>query len=175
MDPVMLAAGAAAAAQFVETAYRDHASTTFASAMRTTRDPEAAADVTQEAFMRLLSEARMGRRPDNTGAWLCRAASNVAISRARRTTVARRLAPRLVDHSTPEQPEMVVLEHERDTELHRVLAGLRPPERRALVLAAHGMSGTEIALQIGKTHGATRALMCRARASLRASGSIWAA
>lgn len=162
-------ASCAAAAQFVDLAYREHASSTYASAMRTTRDPDAAADVTQEAFMRLLTEARKGRRPDNTAAWLCRAATNVAISRARRTVVARRLAPRLLDRSTPDQPETLVLEYERGSELARVLGGLRPLERRALILAAQGMPGSEIAQNLGRSHGATRAMMCRARGRLRVS------
>lgn len=169
LGPGVFAAGGATAAQFVEVAYRQHAQTTYASAMRTTRDPDAAADVSQEAFMRLLSEARQGRRPDNTAAWLSRAATNVAISRARRTIVARRLAPLLLDRSSPDQPDMVALKRERDGELHRVLAALRPSERRALILAAQGMSGPEIALDLGRSHGATRALICRARSRLRSS------
>lgn len=172
MNPAVVETGAASAAQFADAAYRQHFGTTYAAAMRMTRDSEAAADMAQEAYLRLLAEARQGRRPDNTAAWLCRAATNVAISRGRRTTVARRLAPRLIDRSTPDEPEAMALEREQATELHRILAALRPAERRALVLASQGMSGAEIAKRIGRTHGATRALMCRARAMLRNTAEV---
>ncbi|MES2208755.1 MAG: sigma-70 family RNA polymerase sigma factor [Chloroflexota bacterium] len=168
----LLAAGAAAPAGFLDAAYRQYFSSTYAAAMRTTRDPDAAADVTQEAFMRLLSEAHQGRRPDNTAAWLSRSATNVAISRARRTTVARRYAPLLLDRSTPPLPEAIALCRERDIEVRKALAILRPAERRALMLAAQGISGSEIARDLGRSHGATRALICRARTRLRESGTL---
>ena len=168
-EPGALSELTASAAEFVDLAYRLHLDTTYASAMRTTRDPDAAADVTQEAFIRLLTEARRGRRPDNPAAWLCRAATNVAISGIRRTTVARRLAPKLLDRSTPAQPEAIAIAHEREAELGGALATLRPAERRALILASEGSTGLEIARVLGRTHGATRALICRARATVRNS------
>jgi len=45
----------------------------------------------------------------------------------------------------------------------------------ALILAAHGVTGPEIARHLGRTHGATRALMCRARTRLRASVAVGSA
>lgn len=155
------------AAVFVDAAYRQHFGTTYASAMRTMRNPDAAADVTQEAFMRLLTEARHGRRPDNAAAWLSRTATNGAISRIRRASVAQRLAPCLIDRSTPAQPEAIVVERELGSDLRVALATLRPAERRALILAAQGSNGIDIARDLGRSHGATRALICRARAALR--------
>jgi RNA polymerase sigma-70 factor (ECF subfamily) len=144
---------------------------TYAVAMRSTRDPEAAEDVTQEAFIRLLTEARAGRIPDNVGGWLYRAVSNLIISRARRAEVARRLAPRLADVATPEQPDAVAVRREGQAELRKALASLSADERTALLLAASGASGVEIAAQLGRSHGATRALMCRARTRLRERAS----
>lgn len=155
------------AAFFVDAAYRQHFGTTYASAMRVMRNPDAAADVTQEAFIRLLTEARDGRRPDNAAAWLSRTATNVAISRIRRASVAQRLAPRLIDRSTPAQPEAIAVQRELGSDLLEALATLRPTERRALLLAAQGSNGTEIARDLGRSHGATRTLICRARAALR--------
>ena len=140
---------------------------TYAVAMRATRDPELAEDVTQEAFVKLLTEARAGRYPDNTGAWLYRAVSNLVISRARRAEVARRYAPRLADVGAPDQPDVVALRREGHDELRRALAALSMDERTALMLAASGATGMEIAARLGRSHGATRALMCRARSRLR--------
>ena len=56
---------------------------------------------------------------------------------------------------------------ERDAELHHALAGLSPDARAALLLAAEGFAGQEIAASIGRTEAATRTLMCRSRAQLR--------
>jgi len=154
--------------EFVTAAHREHAAMIYAIAMRGTRDPELAEDVAQEAFIKLLAEARAGRYPDNIGGWLYRAVSNLIISRARRAEVARRFAPRLADLGGPDQPDVVALRRERHAEACRALAALSPDERTALLLAAGGASGVEIATRVGRTHGATRAMICRARARLRA-------
>ncbi|MBI3746101.1 MAG: sigma-70 family RNA polymerase sigma factor [Chloroflexi bacterium] len=153
-------------------AHRDHAPSIYGAALRATRNPEQAEDVTQEAFIRLLTEARAGRYPDTVRAWLYRAVSNLVISRARRAQVARRMAPRLVDLGTPDQPDAVALRREGQAELRLALTGLSSVERTALLLAASGASGVEVAAHIGRSHAATRALMCRARARLREPGAL---
>jgi RNA polymerase sigma-70 factor (ECF subfamily) len=160
-------ASAASPDELVIEAHRTHAAMTYAVALRATRDPEAAEDVTQEAFIRLLAEVRAGRAPENVGGWLYRAVSNLVISRARRAAVARRLAPRLAEVAGPDQPDAVALRRESQAELRRALASLSKDERTALLLAASGASGVEIAARLGRSHGATRALMCRARTRLR--------
>jgi DNA-directed RNA polymerase specialized sigma24 family protein len=48
-----------------------------------------------------------------------------------------------------------------------VLAGLSASDRNALVLAAQGYHGPEIAASLGRTSGATRTLLCRARSKVR--------
>lgn len=154
--------------EYVTDAHRVHAAMAYAVALRATRDPELAEDVTQEAFVKLLTEARVGRYPDSAGAWLHRAVTNFVISRARRAAVARRLAPRLATVSAPDEPDLVALRNEGHVELRRALATLSKTERAALLLAASGASGIEIAAHLGMSHGATRALICRARARLRA-------
>ena len=47
------------------------------------------------------------------------------------------------------------------------LARLAPDARVALVMAAHGFSGREIATSLGRTETATRTLMFRAREQMR--------
>lgn len=152
---------------YVTNAHRLHAAMAYAVALRATRDPELAEDVTQEAFVKLLTEARAGRYPDRAGAWLYRAVTNLVISRARRAAVARRLAPRLVNVGAPDEPDLVAVRNEVQHELRLALATLSTAERAALLMAANGASGIEIAAQLGMSHGATRALICRARARLR--------
>jgi len=132
------------------------------------RDPEAAADVTQEAFVRLLREAQAGRTPDNVRAWLYRVCSNLVINRARHARVAdafRRAWSGGED--VEDSPEWAALRSERTAELRSELGRLSNDARIGLLLAANGFSGKEIAEQIGRTELATRTLLCRARIQLR--------
>ena len=132
-----------------------------------TRDPEVAEDVLQETFIRLIREARAGRMPDNVRAWLYRVAANLAISRGRRVATWLRILPRLLDRDEPPRPEAEFLHHERDAELHVALGRLRPDGRAALLLAAEGFNGHEIATLIGRSEPATRTLLYRSRIELR--------
>lgn len=147
--------------------YEAHRSELFAFLLRMTRDREAAEDLLQEAFIRLIREARAGRLPDAVRPWLYRVASNAAISRVRHGAVWTRLLPRLIDRREPVRPESELLRAERETELHTALAELPPDGRAALLLAAQGFDGREIAASIGRTEGATRTLLCRSRVRLR--------
>ena len=51
--------------------------------------------------------------------------------------------------------------------VRRTLDAMSPDSRTALLLAANGFSGREIAHALGRTELATRALLCRARTHLR--------
>jgi RNA polymerase sigma-70 factor (ECF subfamily) len=147
--------------------YEEHRSEVLGFLVRMTRDRETAEDVLQDAFIRLVTEARAGRMPDNVRGWLYRVASNAAISRSRRRLSFNRLLPRLLERGEPEPPEGGYLRSERDAELHTALASIEPDARAALLLAAQGFSGHEIAASIGRSEGATRTLMCRSRVQLR--------
>lgn len=147
--------------------YEAHRAELFAYLVRMTRDRESAEDILQEAFIRLIKEARAGRMPDSVRPWLYRVATNEVISRARRGARWTRLLPRLVDRHEPMPPESAALRTEREAELHTALAGLAPDARAALLLAAQGFNGHEIAASIGRTEGATRTLLCRSRVALR--------
>jgi RNA polymerase sigma-70 factor (ECF subfamily) len=162
-------------AAYMEAVFDEHEGRIHGLALAATRDPDAAADITQDAFIRLLREIQAGRHPDNPGAWLYRTASNLIISRARRSAVARRFAPRLVHGGDRQGPEVIALEHERSQVMRDMLATLEPAERTALLLAAQGVSGEEIAAHIGRSHGATRTLLSRARQRLRRRMDEWEA
>ena len=53
--------------------------------------------------------------------------------------------------------------------LDSALARLSLADRTALVLAAHGATGEEIARRLGRSHAATRTLLSRARQRIRAT------
>src|SRR5512134_576333 len=76
-----------AARSFVASAYDQFQRDVHSFATHATRDADAAA-VTQEAFIRLLTEAERHGPPVHLKAWLLRVAANLAISRGRRISVA---------------------------------------------------------------------------------------
>jgi RNA polymerase sigma-70 factor (ECF subfamily) len=133
-----------------------------------TRDPDEAADLVQEVALRLLIEARSGRMPDRPAAWAITVGRNIAISRARRRQTAERLLDRLPRPTPMPSPELSALDHERDAALASALHDASPIDRRAVLLAANGYRGREIATDLGRTELATRTLLCRARGRLRA-------
>jgi RNA polymerase sigma factor (sigma-70 family) len=161
--------GTTALEAFITAAYETHAAAIYGLALRSTRDAELAADVTQEAFLRLLTEGQRGRLPDNVGGWLYRTSANLIVSGARRRSVAHRLAPRLVARDEPDGPEAIALGQEQHRELDAALADLSVDDRLALVLSAQGASGEEIAAHLGRSHAATRTHLTRARTRLRAA------
>jgi RNA polymerase sigma-70 factor, ECF subfamily len=148
-------------------AYAEHHEDLFGFLMSATRDRELAEDLLQEAFLRLLRELQAGRTPENNRAWLFRVASNLVVSKARRREVAGRWLAHLVQRDSGEAADAEMLREERRGDLERLLAQLSPDARVALLLAAHGFSGAEVAATIGRTGGATRTLLCRARLQLR--------
>ncbi len=159
--------GAAGVAAFITTAYEAHSSAIHGMALGSTRDPELAADVTQEAVLRLLAEARRGRLPDNVGGWLYRTTANLIVSRARRAAVARRFMPHLLRRDSPLEPDAATLGRERRGQLDAALASLSATDRIVLLMAAQGATGEEIARHLGRSRGATRVVLLRARKKLR--------
>ena len=142
----------------------------FGFLLHSTRDPGAAEDLLQDAFVRLTTEVRAGRTPDNVRAWMFRVASNLAISRGRRASTALRWLARYgaaEGRSTASSPESGALEHERNSAMERALGRLPADARVALLMSGSGFSGRDIAQAIGRSDIATRTLMSRARATVR--------
>jgi RNA polymerase sigma factor (sigma-70 family) len=139
----------------------------FSFALRASRNEETAEDLVHEAFVRLIVEIEADRLPGNVRAWLYRVVANLLISRARQATVAQRQLGAMVDRGEVTGPESAYLEQERDADLDLALGELGDDARTALLMAAGGFNGMEIAEAIGRTGSATRTLMCRSRLQLR--------
>lgn len=152
-------------------AYERHAAELHAFVLRIVRDPDVAADLVADAFTKLLREEQANRPPLLPRPWLYRVAANLATSRGRRMQSAIRASSKLqwqarTEHGPSAEQELIG--RERDAALHRALAQVSLEERTALLLAAAGHDGATVASLIGKSHGATRTLLCRARRRLRA-------
>ena len=99
---IALATAADVRADYVMAAYDEHQRRLTSFAYALTRDADAADDLVQEAFLRLIKQHAAGNPPDNVLAWLYRVCSNLATSRGRRGVVARRF----VQHAPPPADEV---------------------------------------------------------------------
>ena len=154
-------------ADHVAAIYDSHHVELFTFAVRACRDRDAAEDLVHEAFVRLMVEFEAGRPPVHARAWLYRVVANLVVSRSRHATVAGRHNDDLVTGAEDAGPELAYLEHERHAHLDVALGELEEDARTALLMAANGFNGMEIAEAIGRSGNATRTLMCRTRLHLR--------
>lgn len=104
--------------------------------LRMTRDPQEAADLTQEAFIRAWRSLPGFRAEAKFSTWLYRIAYNVCLSR-RVITKAPFAAPDAAD-CVPiperEEPPAVLLRHERHAQIRAAIQRLSPPYRVVLDL-----------------------------------------
>jgi RNA polymerase sigma-70 factor (ECF subfamily) len=147
--------------------YDAHHRDLLAFARALVRDPEAAEDLVADAFLRLINEVRAGRAPSEPRGWLYRVVANLVVSRGRRLRTAQRFLSRLIDRREQESPEQSLARSEIRGDLLDALATLPRDGRIALVMAARGSSGQEIAAALGKSETATRTALYRARIRLR--------
>ncbi len=152
----------------VRGAYEAHAADLRRYASARLRDSCAAEDLVQEAFLRLAVESRANRYPAQPRAWLYRVILNLIISGARHTAVVRgQPVPSPADHVTIESPECHILAAEGRRVLDAVIGVVAPAGRTSLLLSSEGYSSREIAAVLGRSEGATRTLLCRARKDAR--------
>jgi RNA polymerase sigma-70 factor (ECF subfamily) len=157
----------------VAAAFEAHQRELFSFLARGARDDAEAEDLLQETFLRLAREVQAGREPEQVRAWLYRVGANLLTSRFRRRSVARRFLERFGgserDEGHVQALEAAYLDTERYREMEQALGVLSTEARAALLLAAQGFTGREIAGHLGKSEVATRALLCRARLRVRAA------
>ena len=131
------------------------------------RDPTTVEDIVAETFLRLTREVAAGRTPEQPRAWMHRVAANLVVNGGRHRNVVTRVLGRLVERGTDEPADAPLLRAESRQELVDILQSLPVDARTALMLAAHGFTGREIATTLGRSELATRSLMSRARMRLR--------
>ncbi len=154
--------------RYMTSVYEAHHAAIVRRLTAVTRNPDDAEDLAHEAYLRLAQEIAAGRCPDDAAAWLHRVGWNLAMSRGRHRTVVDRKLGELPRPSAPTTPDRTAIGRETHAAIESVLADLPGTQRRAVILAAQGYHGDEVARSIGRTVGATRTLLCRARSRLRA-------
>lgn len=140
---------------------------------RLTGDGDAADDVAQEAFVRLLREGPSG--PKAPRPWLFRVATNLVRDRARKTERRGRLLNAHYHHGVAlDGPDVELERRESVAAVRHVLDTLKPRDRQILLMREEGFAYREIADVIGVDHRSVAMLMTRAlrrfRAAFAASG-----
>ncbi len=152
--------------------YRTHLAAVTLVVRNTLSDPDARADVVQEAFAKAFERLPSLREADRFRPWLLSIARHVAIDQRRRkrqmVTVADDKAWAEIADGRPGPQEAADVR-----ELAGVVAGciasLRPRDARAILLATHfECTPAEVAASLGVTTGAAKVAVHRARKRLRA-------
>lgn len=153
---------------FVEELFAQHNGEIYAYLVRMLRDPELAADLTQDAFLRAYRACDSLEDPAHARAWLYQIAHRVALDELRRRRIVRFLPLVGDSHGTAPSAEHEVMELRLSADLQRALERIPDRQRSALLLAElHDLTGLELAAALGVSHVAARALLTRARESLR--------
>jgi RNA polymerase sigma-70 factor (ECF subfamily) len=156
------------AATFVEDLFARHHGEIYAYLVRMLRDEELAADLAQDAFLKAYRAYDQLGPPDSPRAWLYRIAHRVALDELRRRRIIRFLPWTGESSGAAPSAERVAMDVRLSGPLAQALARIPERQRSALLLAElHDLTGLELAAALGVSHVAARALLTRARESLR--------
>jgi RNA polymerase sigma-70 factor (ECF subfamily) len=157
-----------AARAFVEVLFARHHAEIYAYLVRMLRDPELAADLAQDAFVRAYRAHASLDDPTRARAWLYQIANRVALDEIRRRKIVRFIPWSGESRGAAPSAERLAMDSHFSAELERALARIPERQRSALLLAeVHDLTGVELAAALGTSHVAARALLTRARESLR--------
>lgn len=156
-----------------EEVYRRYGDMVFNLCYRLSGDPDQAADLTQEAFLRIFRHVGRFRGGSSLKTWVYRVALNHCRSRLGRRQLAVRplaedgeLGPEAVDPRRG--PEERAIARDEGRRLTRALAQVPVPFREAVVLFdLQGLSYEEIARVLGVRLGTVRSRLARGRERLR--------
>lgn len=144
--------------------YREHGERLFRYLIRLSGDPELAADVLQDTFVRLVE--RPPRRPDHLKAWLFQVATNrlrdLRRKSARRSNLLHEGVVRGALADPPPRPDRAVERAESQRIVRRALDALSERDQAILLMREEGFAHREIAEAVGTTTGSVGTLIARA-------------
>jgi RNA polymerase sigma factor (sigma-70 family) len=156
--------------------YERYAEPIYDFAARFLGDREAAADVTQETFLKTLTALRTAPPPRALRAWLFTVARNAAIDHLRRQRPAAVDPMGNRDHPLSPPPDLHLdPQHAAEQAELRALVwdaarGLNPADRTLLDLSLrHGLSASELAEALGASRGSIHTRLSRLRRALEES------
>lgn len=156
------------AGAFVEGLFARHHGEIYAYLVRMVRDAELAADLTQDAFVKAYRAYRSLEKDENARAWLYQIAHRVALDELRRRRIIRMIPWTGESRGAAPSAERLAMDVRLSGPLERAMARIPERQRAALLLAeVHDLTGLELAAAMGVSHVAARAILTRARESLR--------
>lgn len=172
-DADLIAAHVAGDPAAFETLFRRHADRLWAVALRTTSDPEEAADGLQDAMISAFRSAGSYRGEAAVTTWLHRVVVNACLDRLRRRKTRRTVPLPGSDsdesHDTLADSHDAIGELELSMELSRALASLPDSQRLPIVLVdVEGYRVDEAAELLGIPPGTVKSRCSRGRAKLAA-------
>jgi RNA polymerase sigma-70 factor, ECF subfamily len=158
----------AAARAAIEQLYAAHHAEIYSYLSRMVRDDELAADLTQETFIKAYRAHDSLLDPSRARGWLYQIAGRTALDELRRRKIVRFVPWAGESSGRADSAEELALQGRLSGDMEKALARVPPRQREALLLAEiHELSGLELAEALGVSHVAARALLTRARESLR--------
>lgn len=147
----------------------------YAVALRSSGNPEDAADIVQEVFLRAWRSIESFRGDSGFSTWLFRITMNLCVDHARHKHAQPQTQPIVTDDETERplpDPALTPEEHLDNRELGRELAAaleeISEEHRRIVLLRdVSGMSYTEIAEVLEISEGTVKSRLSRARIALR--------
>ncbi len=151
---------------FAELVHR-HRDRLWAVALRTTRDPEEAADALQDALVSAHRGAARFRAEAQVSTWLHRIVVNACLDLLRRRAGRETVPLPEEDWQTPADPRDRIAEGETRMLVHEALLRI-PPDQRAAVVAVdvEGFSVADAAAALGVAEGTIKSRCSRGRAKL---------
>ena len=152
----------------IEVLFSLHHAEIYAYLARMVREPELAADLAQDTFVKAYRAYDSLEDRDHARAWLYQIAHRVALDEFRRRKIIRFLPWTGESRGAAPSAEHLALEGRFSGDMERALRKMPERQRSALLLAElHDLTGLELASALGVSHVAARALLTRARESLR--------
>jgi RNA polymerase sigma-70 factor (ECF subfamily) len=144
-------------------AFREYHGEVYRYLVHLTGDQDAAEDLAQEAFARLLAQRPP---PDRPKGWLFRVATNLVREEARTRSRHARLLAAAPDRATtgdvPASPDREAENREAVVRVRRALEGLPVRDRTILLMRHEGFRHREIAEAVGTTTGSIGTMIARA-------------
>ncbi len=153
---------------FIEQLFALHHGEIYAYIYRMVRDADVAADFAQDTFIKAYKAQDSLEDQAKARAWLYQIAHRIVLDEMRRRRIVRFLPWTGESYGAAPSAEHLAMEMRLSGPLARALARIPERQRAALLLAeVNDLTGLELADALGISHVAARALLTRARESLR--------
>ena len=153
---------------FIEQLFALHHGEIYAYIYRMVRDADVAADFAQDTFIKAYKAQDSLEDRAKARAWLYQIAHRIVLDEMRRRRIVRFMPWTGESHGAAPSAEHLAMEMRLSGPLARALARIPERQRAALLLAeVNDLTGLELADTLGVSHVAARALLTRARESLR--------